>query len=162
MKLKLSLAFVTGILLGALAFGIVLRTQTPKLMFNIHLSKFATVTETSEALRKSIEDHGWKPCITRDITDSIRDAGLAFQGNVHLVELCNPEYAKKVLTAHPEFSSIMPCQWGIYKGKDGNIYIATLNTQFMGQLFGGEVGKLLAQNVDIEENWMLEGIVVRD
>ena len=115
--------------------------RTPKLMFNIHLSKFATVTETSEALRKSIEDHGWKPCITRDITDSIRDAGLAFQGNVHLVELCNPEYAKKVLTAHPEFSSIMPCQWGIYKGKDGNIYIGNAQHPVYGSVIWRRSGK---------------------
>jgi len=35
-----------------------------------------------------------------------------------------------------------------------------LNTQFMGQLIGGEMGALLAENIDIEENWMLEGIVV--
>jgi len=161
MKLKLTLAFMIGIVAGAIGFGILLRNQTPHLMFTIHESRFATVEETSEALRKSIADHGWQPCIVRDITDSIRNAGVAFQGNIQLVELCNPEYAKKVLTSHPEFSSIMPCQWGIYKGVDEKIYIATLNTQFVGHLFGGEVGKLLSHNVDIEEGWMLQGIAVK-
>ena len=160
MKLKISLAFILGIVLGALAFGFILRTQSPKMLFEIHESKYATVTETSEALKKSIEEHGWQPCVVRDVTDSIRDSGIEFKGNVHLVELCNPEYAKRVLQSHPEFSSIMPCQWGVYKGQDDKIYIATLNTHFMGQLIGGEVGKLLSDNIDIEENWMLEGIVV--
>ncbi len=160
MKLKVSLAFVLGVILGAFAFGIALRTQAPKLMFSVYESKYATVAETSEALRESIIEHGWQPCVVRDVTDSIRDSGIPFKGNVHLVELCNPEYAKKVLTSHPEFSSIMPCQWGVYKGENGRINIATLNSSFVGQLFGGEVGKLLSQNIDIEEGWMLEGIVV--
>jgi uncharacterized protein (DUF302 family) len=159
MKLKVTLAFVAGILLGTIAFGIFLRTQTPKLLFSVHESKYATVEQTSEALRKSIVDHGWQPCIVRDITDSMRDSGVSIEGDVHLVELCNPKYAKKVLSTHPEFSAIMPCQWGIYKGPDEKIYIATLNTRYIGQLLGGEIGKLLAQNIDIEEEWMLEGIV---
>lgn len=130
------------------------------MLFQVHESKYASVSETSEALKKSIEEHGWQPCVVRDVTDSIRESGVEFQGNVHLVELCNPQYAKKVLNTHPEFSAIMPCQWGVYKGEDGKVYISTLNTQFMGQLIGGEMGALLAENIDIEENWMLEGIVV--
>lgn len=160
MKLKISLSFLLGIILGAFLFAFILRTQTPKMLFQVHESKYASVSETSEALKKSIEEHGWQPCVVRDVTDSIRESGVEFQGNVHLVELCNPEYAKKVLNTHPEFSAIMPCQWGVYKGEDGKVYISTLNTQFMGQLIGGEMGALLAENIDIEENWMLEGIVV--
>ena len=160
MKLRVSLAFGIGALLGALAFALVLRSQTPHIIFTVHESKYATVAETSEALKKSILDHGWQPCVVRDISDSIRKSGLSFQGTVHLVELCNPEYAKKVLTDHPEFSAIMPCQWGVYQDRDGKVYIATLNVQFIGQLFGGEIGKLLTKNIDIEEDWMLENIVV--
>ena len=75
------------------------------------------------------------------------------------VELCNAKYAKDILMTNPEVSTLMPCAWGVYKGKDGKIYISGMNMGLMGKMFGGNIAKVMGEAVSKDEEQMLKEVI---
>lgn len=53
----------------------------------------------------------------------------------------------------------MPCAWGVYKGKDGKIYISGMNMGLMGKMFGGNIAKVMGEAVSKDEEQMLKEVI---
>ena len=131
----------------------------PKMMLTIHQSRFGTVEETCAQLEKAIEKGGWICPAVRDMKKSMAKHGVDFSGDVRIVELCKADYAKKVLLTNPEVLTLMPCAWGVYKGKDGKVYISGMNMGLMGKMFGGTIAEVMGQSVAKDEHRMLADVI---
>lgn len=149
--------FFTGMLVCA---GLMIKLM-PGMMLTVHPSRYATVEETVKALEAAIVDQGWTHPATRDIKKTMAKEDVSFDGEVKIVELCKADYAKAVLTDNPEVLTLMPCAWGVYKGKDGKVYISGMNMGLMGKLFGGTIAEVMGGHVAEDESQMLSKVVVK-
>lgn len=148
-----------GVIAGTILCGVLMFTMMPGMMLSIHQSKYGTVEETCAALEQAIEDGGWSSPATRDLRKAMAKHGQEFPGEVKIVELCKADYAKKILTTNPEVLTLMPCAWGVYKGKDGNVYISGMNMGLMGKMFGGTIAEVMGGSVARDERRMLAGVI---
>jgi hypothetical protein len=53
----------------------------------------------------------------------------------------------------------MPCAWGVYKGKDGKVYISGMNMGLMGKMFGGNIAKVMGGTVSKDEQAILKNVI---
>ena len=65
----------------------------------------------------------------------------------------------EVLTDARHMSTMMPCRFAIYEGKDGKVHIAKLNTGLLGKVFGGTVAEIMGGKVAVDEEKILRSIL---
>jgi len=150
---------IGGVVLGIVVFGVSMFMVMPKMMLTVHQSRYDTVEKTCEELTKAISEEGWNSPRVRKTTESIAKHGENLSREVRIVELCNEDYAKRVLTDNPEVSTLMPCAWGVYEGDDGNVYISGMNMGLMGKMFGGTIAEVMGGHVAEDEQEMLSGVI---
>ncbi len=150
---------VVGIVGGAVALGVIMVLSMPRMMIVVHESRYDTVEETCDQLKISIEAQGWVCPAIRNISNTIRKDGIDMKEDVRIVELCNARHANDVLVTNPEVSTLMPCAWGVYKGKDGKVYISTMNMGLMGKVFGGNIAEVMGGEVAENEHEMLKAVI---
>lgn len=155
-----SLYVVFGVILGVLLTGIVGWQSMPGMMLTTHQSRYDRVDETCLQLKAAIEESGWSNPAIRNMNLTMEKHGVTMERPVKIVELCNAEYAKEVLTTDPEVSTLMPCAWGVYEGDDGKVYITGMNMGLMGKMFGGNIARVMGGSVSMDEARMLEGVVL--
>ena len=158
-KMKTFGTFVFGFITGIVVVAIIGWKMMPGMMLVEHQSRYDSVEETCKQLKVAIEAGGWKCPATRDMNNSIGKYGFHMDTQVRIVELCNAKYARDVLTTNPEISTLMPCAWGVYEGKDGKIYISGMNMGLMGKMFGGNISRVMGGAVSKEEKQMLEAVI---
>ncbi len=152
-------SLVIGFITGVLFCTVLIIGLMPRLMIVTHESRFADVDQTVEALKEAIAKEGWRSPGVRDISGTINKEGLAFNSAIRIVELCKAAYAKDVLTTNPEVSTLMPCAWGVYKRQDGKVYISGMNMGLMGKIFGGNIAKVMSDQIAPEEARMLKEVI---
>ena len=148
--------FGLGLLAGVLLTGAVAWQVMPGMMLDVRESPYDTVEETCDRLAATIEENGWSNQAVRNMNASMAKHGVTMDRPVRVVELCNAEHAKTVLNANPEVSTMMPCAWGVYEGKDGNVYVSGMNMGLMGQMFGGTIAEVMGGVVAEDEETMLD------
>ncbi len=148
-----------GIIIGMLLLGLIVWLSMPRMMLVVHQSRYSSVEETCNKLKNAIEANGWECPAIRNMNMAMKKQGVEMEKQVWIVELCNAKYAKNVLTTNPEVSTLMPCAWGVYEGKDGNIYISGMNTGLMGKMFGGNIAKVMGGNVSKDERLILKDVI---
>jgi len=153
------LPLLGGTALGFLAALGVLWLTMPGMMLKIHESRFDSVEQTCQELKKAIENAGWNCPGIRDMNQSMAKHGVQFDRPVRIVELCNADYALKVLEKHPEMSTLMPCAFGVYEGPDGKVYISGMNTGLMGKMFGGVIAEVMGKHVAADEKHILSSVI---
>ncbi len=112
--------------------------------------------ETVRRVEAAIKAAGWGIPGQLDINAMTAKKGVEIRPRVRIIELCKPEYAKKVLEDQPQFSAMMPCRIGIYE-RDGKVMVAKLNTGMMSRFLGGVVRTTMAR-VGKEEHQILAGL----
>jgi len=150
---------LVGFVAGAAAVALIGWQAMPSMMLNVHQSRYGTVDETCEALRKGIEANGWSCPAVRDMNKSMAVHGVTFARPVRIVELCKAEYAERVLATNPEVSTLMPCAWGVYEGPDGKVYVSGMNMGLMGKMFGGTIAEVMGTDVAADEARILHDVV---
>lgn len=155
---------VIGFVLGILVTSIVLWKAMPGMMLTTHVSRFATVEETCQAIQDVVAANkaGWVSPGTRSMTSSINKQGVAFTKDIRIVELCNAQYAADILTTNPEVSTLMPCAWGVYQGEDGKVRITGMNMSLMAKMFGGNIAAVMGGSVAEDEHEILKAVVVAE
>ncbi len=111
-----------------------------------------TIRKTEEAIKNA----GWGIPGQIDFNAMTAKKGVEIGPRVHIIELCKPEYAKTVLEEQSHFAAMMPCRIGIYE-REGQVYIAKLNTGMMSRFLGGVVKKVMGR-VGKEEHEILGAI----
>lgn len=156
---KTAVIFVSGLLLGILLMAVTGWMVMPGMMLTTHESKYSTVEETCDSLQSAIKANGWSSPAVRDMNKTMEKHGVIMEKPIRIVELCNAGYASEVLTTNPEVSTLMPCAWGVYPGEDGKIYITGMNMGLMGKMFGGNIAKVMGENVAVDEEKMLSAVI---
>ena len=150
--------FICGLIIGILIAGVVTWLSMPRMMLVVHKSRYSSVEETCEQLKAAIEANGWRCPAIRNMNMAMKEQGVEMERQVRIVELCKANYAKDILTTNPEVSTLMPCAWGVYEGKDGNVYISGMNMGLMGKMFGGNIAKIMGL-VSKDEKRILRDII---
>jgi uncharacterized protein (DUF302 family) len=151
--------FILGLIVGGVLVGGIMWLLMPQMMLVVHESRFDTIEETCDQLKTAIEANGWSNPAIRDMNATMAKHGVVMERPVRIVELCQPHYAKDVLTTDPEVSTLMPCAWGVYEGDDGAVYITGMNMGLMGKMFGGNIAKVMGERVAADEQRMLAAVV---
>jgi uncharacterized protein (DUF302 family) len=160
-KMGWLIQFISGLIVGVVLVGTIGWWSMPGMMLAVHQSRFDTVEETCTQLKSAIEANGWQSPAIRNMNKAMAEHGVQMDKPVRIVELCNATYARDILMTNPEVSTLMPCAWGVYEGKDGRIYISGMNMGLMGKMFGGNIAKVMGTAVSKDEARML-GPIIRE
>lgn len=152
--------FIIGVVVGLLIIGISAWKLMPSMMLVEHQSRFDSIEQTCNHLKAAIENNGWKSPAIRNMNKSMAEHGVRMDGQIRIVELCNAGYAKDILSSNPEVATLMPCAWGVYKKKDGKVYISGMNMGLMGKMFGGNIAKVMGASVAKDEKRMLQDVIL--
>jgi uncharacterized protein (DUF302 family) len=152
------LGVLAGFGAGALVCGIVMFTVMPSLMIVTEESSLG-FDETVAAIEQGIEENGWVVSRVMDMNKSMAKHGVEFKPRVKLVKLCKADYAKSVLSTDRHVSTMMPCTVSVWEGDDGKVYLSKMNMGLMAKMFGGNVAKVMGQDVVRDEHKILEGIL---
>ena len=153
------ISFIFGLVVGSVLVGIIVWLSMPSMMIVVHQSRYDSIDETCNRLKAAIEANGWENPAIRNMNKAMAKHGVQMNKQVRIVELCNAKYAKDILMTNPEVSTLMPCAWGVYKGKDGKIYISGMNMGLMGKMFGGNIAKVMGEAVSKDEEQMLKEVI---
>jgi len=151
---------VIGAIIGFVLCGIIVFTAMPALMI-VTRECILGFDETITALEKRIPEHGRVISGDRpiDMNKSIAKHGVTFKPRVKLLNLCNAEYAKSVLTSDRHISCMMPCSMAVWESDDGKVYLSEMNMALMAKMFGGNVAKVMGEKVVHDEEEMLQGLL---
>jgi len=152
--------FISGLIVGSVLIGLIVWISMPGLMIIRHQSRYNTIDETCNRLKAAIEANGWENPAIRNMNNSMEKHGIYMNTPVRIVELCNAGYAQDVLATNPEVSTLMPCAWGVYEGKDGKIYISGMNMGLMGKMFGGNIARVMGGAVTKDEARILKEVIL--
>ena len=151
--------FIFGLILGIIIAGVIGWLSMPRMMIVKHQSRYDSVDETCLKLKEAIAANGWQCPAVRNMNKAMQKHGVSMDEEVRIVELCNAKYAKDVLLTNPEVSTLMPCAWGVYKGRDGKVYISGMNMGLMGKMFGGNIAKVMGNIVSKDEKKILSTVI---
>ena len=138
-------SLLIGAIIGFVLMGVIVWLVMPKLMINVHKSPYG-FEETVVAVEKAVtSQNGWKVAKTFDIQQNIVDAGYPNMTRVKIVTLCNPHYAKRILTNDKDkvVSTMMPLGVGVYETRDGSVYMSEMNVGLVGMMFGGTIASVM-------------------
>lgn len=138
-------SLLIGAILGFLLMGVIVWLAMPLLMINVHKSPYG-FDETVVAVENAVTSQkGWKVAKTFDIQQNIIEAGYPNMTRVKIVTLCNPHYAKRILTNDKDkvVTTMMPLGIGVYETRDGNVYMSEMNVGLMGMMFGGTIANVM-------------------
>jgi uncharacterized protein (DUF302 family) len=138
------LVFVLGLVLGAVAVTGAVIWKGSSFVVN-EVASPSSVDETVARITKAAEGEGWKVLGVRKLHESIKQGAGIEVRPVHVVELCHPSHAGKILkedAARP-VSVFMPCSIAVYEKTDGKVYVASTNAALLGRVFGGVVAEVM-------------------
>lgn len=138
-------SLLVGAIIGFLLMGVIVWLAMPPMMINVHKSPYG-FDETVAALEKAVTaQNGWKVAKTFDIQQNIIEAGYPNMTRVKIVTLCNPHYAKRILTNDNDkvVTTMMPLGIGVYETRDGSVYMSEMNVGLMGMMFGGTIASVM-------------------
>lgn len=136
---------MTGFLLGLVVMGGAVWLVMPKLMLNVHESRF-DFDATLQQLQVAMGEDNWSVPKVYDIQKTLQQDGFTEMTQLSIISLCKPEYAYQILQhdADKRVSAIMPCRMGVYETQDGKVFVASMNMGLMSKMFGGNIAKVMA------------------
>ncbi len=142
--MKTFVIFLLGLVIGVVGTAMALAITAPKMMTETATSPVG-VEETVERLTKIAEADGWKVLGIRKLHESVKKHANKDVRPVHLVDLCEPHHAGKILEGDRSrvVSVFMPCTVSVYEASDGTTQVTTTNAKLLGRLFGGVVKEVM-------------------
>ena len=99
--------------------------------------------ETLERLEENARELGWKvPGKWKvDFQRNLMRVTDTDIGPNRVLKMCEPFAAAKLLVndEYKQLTAMMPCTIAVYEKSDGKTYIAMMNLEAMGQMYGGDV-----------------------
>jgi uncharacterized protein (DUF302 family) len=142
------LVFVLGLLLGVAVAGAALVLFGAGWMLSEHASPVG-VDETVARLEAAAKKEGWVVIGVQKIHESVKKHGEGEILPVHVMSVCHPKYAARILKedGNRVVSVMMPCRIAVYAKADGKAYVSTMNAGLVGRLFGGTIADVMAGDV---------------
>ncbi|MDJ0739425.1 MAG: DUF302 domain-containing protein [Gammaproteobacteria bacterium] len=99
--------------------------------------------ETLERIEANAKDLGWKVPKKWKVNFQknmmkITDTDI---GPNQVLKMCEPFAAAKLLVKdeYKQLAAMMPCTIAVYEKSDGKVYVAMMNLEVMGMMYGGDV-----------------------
>lgn len=157
-SLKWIITALGGLIAGIVIAMILMFTTMPSMMINVKESRYG-FDETVSKIEQGIDDIGWSSSGTMFINKSLEKHGVEFAPRVKIIKLCQPDYAKQILTTDRYISCMMPCSISVWENDNGKTFISKMNTGLMGKMFGGKIAEIMGGKVSHDEHQLLKGIV---
>lgn len=102
---------------------------------------------------KDFEDaakaHKFGVLAKHNVKETLNLKGVEFAPDCRIVEICNPQQAKKVLEANIDISTALPCRVAIYRDK-GKVALSTMKPSALVSMFPNPELKSTAEEVEKE------------
>lgn len=108
-----------------------------------------------EDLRAAVVKHGFGVLHAYDLQETLNSKGFPLPHACHILEVCNPEQASKVLTEDIGMNIALPCRISVYE-EDGQTKIATaLPTKLLSALSASPALTAVAEDVETKMKAMM-------
>jgi uncharacterized protein (DUF302 family) len=108
-----------------------------------------------EDLRASVAKHGFGVLHAYDLQETLNSKGFPLPHACHVLEVCNPEQASKVLTEDIGMNIALPCRISVYE-ENGQTKIATaLPTKLLSALSASPALAAVAEDVETKMKAMM-------
>jgi len=105
--------------------------------------------ETLERIEENARELGWKvPQKWKvDFQRNFKKITDTDIGPSRVLKMCEPFAAAKLLVKdeYKQLAAMMPCTIAVYEKSDGKTYIAMMNLDLMGEMYGGDVREMAAE-----------------
>lgn len=91
----------------------------------VRLSTDKTVNEAIVALQIAVRANHYGVLHIHNLKETMAGKGVEFDNECLILEVCQPEQAKKVLEQNMSLSTVLPCRISIYR-EGGQTILATL------------------------------------
>jgi uncharacterized protein (DUF302 family) len=113
----------------------------------IKYSTDKTVSDTLTALQAAVQANHFGVMQVHNLQETMIKKGVEFAHECLIVEVCQPNQAKKVLEANMSVSTALPCRISIFQER-GKTILATLKPTTLLALFGSPQLETVAQDVE--------------
>ena len=108
-----------------------------------------------EDLRAAVTKHGFGVLHAYDLRETLTAKGFPLPHACHILEVCNPQQASKVLAEDMGMNIALPCRISVYE-EDGKTKIATaLPTKLLGALSDSPALAAVASDVETKMKAMM-------
>jgi uncharacterized protein (DUF302 family) len=108
-----------------------------------------------EDLRAAVAKHGFGVLHAYDLQETLTSKGFPLDKACHILEVCNPEQASKVLAEDMGMNIALPCRISVYE-EDGKTKIATaLPTKLLAALSDSPALAAVAGDVETKMKAMM-------
>src|SRR5438046_8613872 len=95
----------------------------PSMLYPLKTRK--KILDVARDLEAAAQRHKFGIMGVIDLRAKMQEKGVAYDRDCLIVEVCNPQQAKKVLENHPEISTVLPCRISLY-AEGGEVVVATI------------------------------------
>jgi uncharacterized protein (DUF302 family) len=106
-----------------------------------------TLARVITDLEQAVARHKFGVLGVHDLKAKLAEKGVPFGPECRIFEVCNPHQAKKVLEAHLEVSTALPCRISVYE-EGGRTKLATIRPTALIGLYGTPALKSVADEVE--------------
>ena len=103
----------------------------------------ATTLKSVDQIAKDLPDvctaHGFGVLGVHDLRAKLQEKGQDWDTPCLVFDVCNPAQAKRVLTADPNISAVLPCRISAFPDEEGKTRLVTVRPTRMIGLFGAEL-----------------------
>ncbi len=104
----------------------------------------ATTSKSVDQLREDLPEvctaHGFGVLGVHDLRAKLQEKGQDWDTPCLVFDVCNPVQAKRVLTAEPNISAVLPCRISAFPDEAGRTRLVTVRPTRMIELFGADLG----------------------
>ncbi len=114
-----------------------------------------TFEEALESIKGQLKERKFGVLWELNFKDKMAEHGIEFENNFKILEVCNPQKANQVLSAHLNVGYFLPCKMVVYE-KDQEVFIGTAKPEVLLGMMGyddlstvaAEVQEVLIQAID--------------
>lgn len=118
-------------------------------MIDYTVTTTKTVDEAVNALEESLKKRKFGILWDLNMTETLRSKGVQFETPYRILEICNPQEAKKVLSETLTIGYFLPCKMVVYE-KEGTTYIGMPKPTELVKLMANEAVAETAAKVEEE------------
>jgi len=105
------------------------------------------LSEVARDLGPAAQRHKFGIMGAYDLKSRMKEKGIEFDRECLVVEVCNPDQAKKVLEKNAKISTALPCRISVYQEGD-EVVLATIRPTIMLALFETAGLEPIAQEIE--------------
>ncbi|MCK5649021.1 MAG: DUF302 domain-containing protein [Gammaproteobacteria bacterium] len=140
--------YIIGFIVGVVVLGVAGWNMMPGMMLHEMPSPYS-VDETVEKISANAKAEGWTVAGIKPLHKAVKKHGGGDIPPVMLINLCQADHAFGILKddANKRLSVFMPCTISVYEKTNGQTFVAVMNAELLGKMFGGSIARIMGIEV---------------